>query len=79
MAEREIPNRMTALGLLEQMRRANANREPEFNPISATMRERRAGPTAPLFGGQRQPPLPIPPRPPAVIPPQQTQDRKSVV
>jgi len=59
MAERnEIPNRMTALGLLEQMRRrASANREPEFNPINATLR------------GQRQPPLPIPPRPPAVIPP----------
>jgi hypothetical protein len=75
MVERnEIPNRMTALGLLEQMRRrASANREPEFNPISATMRERRADPTAPLFGGQRQPPLPIPPTPPAVIPPQQTQ------
>jgi soluble lytic murein transglycosylase-like protein len=73
MSQSNTPNRMTALGLLEQMRRANANREPEFNPISATMRERRAGPTAPLFGGQRQPPLPIPPRPPAVIPPQQTQ------
>lgn len=70
MAERNnTPPRMTALGLLEQMRRSNAaNREPEFNPINA-MRERRAGPTAPLFGGQRQPPLPIPPRPPAVIPP----------
>lgn len=70
MAERNnAPPRMTALGLLEQMRRSNAaNREPEFNPINA-MRERRAAPSAPLFGGQRQPPLPIPPRPPAVIPP----------
>lgn len=68
MAERNnIPPRMTALGLLEQMRRSNAaNREPEFNPINAM---RRAAPSAPLFGGQRQPPLPIPPRPPAVIPP----------
>lgn len=65
-----IPPRMTALGLLEQMRRANAaNREPEFNSINAISAMRRAGPTAPLFGGQRQPPLPIPPRPPAVIPP----------
>lgn len=70
MAERNnTPPRMTALGLLEQMRRANANREPEFNPIAAAARERRAAPSAPLFGGQRQPPLPIPPRPPAVIPP----------
>jgi len=73
MSQSNTPNRMTALGLLEQMRRSNASREPEFNPISATLRERRAGPTAPLFGGQRQTPLPIPPRPPAVIPPQQTQ------
>jgi hypothetical protein len=63
MTEREIPNRMTALGLLEQMRRSNANREPEFNPIAVAARER----------GQRQPFLPIPPRPPAVIPPPQTQ------
>ena len=68
MAERNnAPPRMSALALLEQMRRSNAaNREPEFNPISAM---RRAAPSAPLFGGQRQPPLPIPPRPPAVIPP----------
>jgi len=71
MAERNnAPPRMTALGLLEQMRRSNAaNREAPFDPIAAFARERRAGPTAPLFGGQRQPPLPIPPRPPAVIPP----------
>jgi len=61
MSQSNTPNRMTALGLLEQMRRANANREPEFNPINATLR------------GQRQPPLPIPPRPPAVIPPPQPQ------
>jgi soluble lytic murein transglycosylase-like protein len=72
MSQSNTPNRMTALGLLEQMRRANANREPEFNPISATMRERRAGPTASLFGGQRpQAPLPLPPTPPTVIPPPQ--------
>ena len=75
MAERNnAPPRMTALGLLEQMRRSNAaNREAPFDPIAAFARERRAGPTAPLFGGQRQPPLPIPPRPPAVIPPPQPQ------
>jgi soluble lytic murein transglycosylase-like protein len=71
MAERNnAPPRMTALGLLEQMRRSNAaNREAPFDPIAAFARERRAGPTAPLFGGQRQQPLPIPPTPPAVIPP----------
>jgi len=75
MVERnEIPNRMTALGLLEQMRRrASANREPEFNPMAVAARERGQAPRAPLFGGQRQPPLPIPPTPPAVIPPQQPQ------
>jgi hypothetical protein len=72
MAEREIPNRMTALGLLEQMRRSNANRQAPFDPISATLRERREAPRAPLFGGQRpqaDQPLPLPPTPPAVVPP----------
>ena len=54
MAERnEIPNRMTALGLLEQMRRSNASREPEFNPISATLRERREAPRASLLAAAR--------------------------
>ena len=71
MSQSNTPNRMTALGLLEQMRRAGANREPEFNPITATLRERRAAPTAPLFGGQRQQALPTPPRPPQQ--PQQAQ------
>jgi soluble lytic murein transglycosylase-like protein len=70
MAEREIPNRMTALGLLEQIRRSNANREPEFNPVNASIRERREAPRGSLFAAARpQAALPIPPRPPAVIPP----------
>jgi Transglycosylase SLT domain len=70
MSQSNTPPRMTALGLLEQMRRSNAaNREAPFDPIAASARERRAGPSAPLFGGQRQQPLPIPPTPPAVIPP----------
>jgi soluble lytic murein transglycosylase-like protein len=74
MSQSNTPNRMTALGLLEQMRRrASANREPEFNPMAAAARERGQAPRASLFGGQRQPPLPIPPTPPAVIPPPQTQ------
>jgi hypothetical protein len=68
MAEREIPNRMTALGLLEQIRRSNANREPEFNPVNASIRERREAPLGSLFGGQRQPPLPVPPTPPRSVP-----------
>jgi soluble lytic murein transglycosylase-like protein len=72
MAEREIPNRMTALGLLEQIRRSNANREPEFNPVNASIRERREAPRGSLFAAARpQAALPIPPRPPAVIPPPQ--------
>jgi soluble lytic murein transglycosylase-like protein len=76
MAERNnAPPRMTALGLLEQMRRrANANREAPFDPIAASARERGQAPRAPLFGGQRQQAaLPIPPTPPAVIPPPQPQ------
>ena len=73
MAERnEIPNRMTALGLLEQMRRSNANRQAPFDPVAASARERRAAPVA--SSGQRpQAPLPLPPTPPAVIPPQTQQ------
>jgi len=71
MAERnEIPNRMTALGLLEQMRRSNANRQAPFDPVAASARERRAAPVA--SSGQRpQAPLPLPPTPPTVIPPPQ--------
>jgi soluble lytic murein transglycosylase-like protein len=66
MAERnEIPNRMTALGLLEQMRRSNANRQAPFDPVAASARERREAPRA------SQAPLPLPPTPPTVIPPPQ--------
>lgn len=43
---------MTALGLLEQMRRAGANREPDFNPVGASLRERRV--SAPLIPAVRR-------------------------
>jgi len=69
MAEREIPNRMTALGLLEQMRRSNANRQAPFDPVAASARERRAAPAAPLLASARSHGLPLPPTPPTVVPP----------
>lgn len=43
---------MTALGLIEEMRRAGANREPEFNPVGASLRERRVA--APLIPAVRR-------------------------
>lgn len=56
---------MTALGLLEQMRRAGANREPEFDPVNMTLRERRAA--APLIPAVRRGlPAPAPASVPAV-------------
>ena len=59
------PSRMTALGLLEQMRRAGANREPEFDPVNMTLRERRMA--APLIPSVRRGlPAPAPAPAPAV-------------